>query len=70
MDSKNLAESVRTRRKLLGLTQAELADLSGVSAKFVYDLENAKPTIALDRLLLVIAALGFRLDLAVATDGK
>jgi y4mF family transcriptional regulator len=70
MDSKNLAESVRTRRKALGLTQAELADLSGVSAKFVYDLESAKPTIALDRLLLVITALGLRLDLAVATDGK
>ena len=70
MDSKNLAESVRTRRKSLGLTQAELADLSGVSAKFVYDLENAKPTIALDRLLLVITALGLRLDLAMATDGE
>ena len=69
MQSENIAVVVRTRRKSLGLTQAELADLSGVSAKFVYDLENGKPTIALDRLLLVIAALGLRLNLSVAADG-
>lgn len=58
----------RARRKKLGLTQTELADLAGVSAKFVYDLENGKPTIAFDRFLLVKSALGLTLTLQVINN--
>lgn len=64
-EAKAVGELIRLRRKRLGLTQAELADLSGVSAKFVYDLENGKASIAFDRFLLVKAALGLRLALEV-----
>lgn len=62
-----IAKTVRLRRKKLGLTQMELADLSGVSARFVYDLEKGKPTIALDRLLLVSSTLGLHLKLEIAS---
>lgn len=68
-EAKAIGAQTRTRRKKLGLTQTELADLAGVSAKFVYDLENGKPTIALDRFLLVKNALGLTLTLQVINNG-
>ena len=58
MNGNDLAAAVRARRKHLGLTQAELADIASVSARFVYDLERGKPTIALDKALLVLDAVG------------
>lgn len=66
MNGNNLAAAVRARRKHLGLTQAELADIASVSARFVYDLERGKPTIALDKALLVLDAVG----LAVTIGAK
>ncbi|BDS48544.1 helix-turn-helix transcriptional regulator [Rhodoluna sp. KAS3] len=57
---------VRQRRKSLGMTQGELADLAGVSQRFVYDLERGKPSVALDKVLLVCSTLGLRLALEVA----
>jgi HTH-type transcriptional regulator/antitoxin HipB len=59
-----IAGLVRARRKSLNLTQAELADLAGVSPRYVYDLENEKATVALDRFLSVLDALGLRLLLS------
>lgn len=67
-DSRDINKIVRARRKDLGLTQAQLAALAGVSARFVFDLEAGKPTIALDRLLAVLRVLGLKIDLKVATD--
>ena len=61
----SIARLVRLRRKELGLTQAELAELAGVSPRFVFDLENAKPTVALDKFRLVTKALGLSLLLEV-----
>lgn len=62
-----IAATLKARRKALGVTQSQLADLAGVSPKFVYDLEKGKPSVSLDRVLLVISALGlqFRLELAI-----
>ncbi|WP_051478580.1 type II toxin-antitoxin system Y4mF family antitoxin [Arthrobacter sp. H5] len=58
-----LAESVRARRVAEHLTQADLADLSGVSERFVRSVERGKSTIRLESLLAVLRTLG--LDLAV-----
>ncbi len=41
-------------------------DLAGVSQRFVYDLERGKPSVALDKVLLVCSTLGLRLALEVA----
>jgi y4mF family transcriptional regulator len=65
----SIAQLVRLRRKALGLTQTELAELSGVSLRFVFDLENAKPTVAMDRFRLVAKALGLSLSLEVRRVG-
>ena len=58
-----LADTVRARRVTERLTQADLADLSGVSERFVRSVERGKPTIQLESLLAVLRTLG--LDLAV-----
>lgn len=63
-----LAGEVRARRKALGLTQTELADLAGTSARFVHTLENAKGTVRLDKVLDVLSVIG--LDLAVALNSS
>lgn len=58
-----LAREVRRKRKLLRLTQKELADLSGCGPDFLYDLERGKPTVRLDKLVSVLDVLGLRLKL-------
>lgn len=58
----NLAHRVRTQRVAERLTQADLADLSGVSERFIRSLEHGKPTLQLDSVLAVLRTLGFDLD--------
>lgn len=58
-----LANEVRARRVELRLRQEELADLAGVSERFVYALENGKQTVQLDKVLAVLNALGLHLEL-------
>jgi y4mF family transcriptional regulator len=57
-----LAGEVRARRVQLQLRQEELADLAGVSERFVYALENGKRTVQLDKVLAVLNALGLHLE--------
>ncbi|MGF1661763.1 MAG: helix-turn-helix transcriptional regulator [Kineosporiaceae bacterium] len=56
-----LADDVKARRSALGLRQDELADLSGVSVRFVRALEHGKPTVRLDKVAAVLDALGLEL---------
>jgi y4mF family transcriptional regulator len=60
---RNLAAAVRGRRRDLGLTQAELAELAGVSRKWVYEFEAGKPSAELRLILRVLDALGLTLEL-------
>ena len=57
----DLGVDVRARRKDLGLTQVEVAELAGVSARFVIELEQGKPTVHLDKLTTVLDARGLTL---------
>lgn len=61
-----VADLVQQRRKELGLTQAEAALLAGVSPRFVFDVENGKRSVALDRLTRLLKALGLELKIEVA----
>ncbi len=58
-----LAGEVRRKRKVLRLTQKELADLANCGPDFLYDLERGKPTIRLDKLMTVLNVLGLKLKL-------
>lgn len=54
--------ALRARRRSLRLRQDELADLAGVSERFVYALENGKETVQLDKVLAVLYVLGLHLE--------
>lgn len=58
-----LGPAVRARRRALHLRQQDLADLAGVSERFVFALENGKESIQLDKVLAVLATLGLHLEL-------
>ena len=57
----DLAGAVRERRRQLGLRQEDLADLAGVSLRFVQALEAGKPSVQLDRVRAVLDTPGLRL---------
>jgi HTH-type transcriptional regulator/antitoxin HipB len=59
-----LAAEVRSRRGDLGLTQQDLADMAGVSERFVRFVEQGKPSVQLDSLIAVLETLGLELRLA------
>jgi y4mF family transcriptional regulator len=58
MDSYELGQIVRRERKAQGLRQDELAAASGVGVRFIVDLEAGKPTLQLEKALLVLRTLG------------
>jgi y4mF family transcriptional regulator len=59
----DIGDIVRRARKVAGLRQDDLAGLAGVGTRFLIELEAGKPTLRLDKLLAVLAALGIRMHL-------
>lgn len=59
-----IGTQVRERRESLRLLQIDLADMAGVSERFVRELEHGKPTLRLDKVEAVLDVLGLRLVLA------
>jgi y4mF family transcriptional regulator len=57
-DVEDLGRVVRDARKEQGLTQEDLAGLTGVGRRFVSDLESGKDTAQIGKVLLVLGALG------------
>ncbi len=53
-----LIEFVKERRKLLGLTQKELAEKAGVGLRFIRDLEQGKESLRLDKVNQVLNLFG------------
>jgi len=62
-DLDEFARALRSRRRDLGVTQGELADLAGCSERFVHMLEQGKETVRLDKVLDVLGVLGLGLSL-------
>lgn len=50
-----LSQFVKERRKLLGITQVELAEKAGVGLRFVRELEQGKESLRLDKVNEVLA---------------
>lgn len=61
--SGSIADSFVARRHQLGLTQAELADLAGVSRSSVQSIESGRATVQLDIVDAIADALGCGLTL-------
>lgn len=60
-----LIEFIKERRKVLGLTQRELADRAGVGLRFIRDLEQGKVSLRLDKVNQVLALFGRRMEPAL-----
>lgn len=65
-----MAHTLRDRRKQLGLTQLDAAELAGVSVRFVHDCETGKASVQLDRVHALSAALGLTLTLTLRQPEK
>ena len=61
MESNHLAEFLKEKRKQLNLTQALLAEKSGVGLRFLRDLEQGKPTLRMDKVNQVLRLFGYEL---------
>ena len=62
-NAKDFGTAIRERRKRLGYTQGELAEMCDVGVMFVSQLENGKPTAQLDKAIRVANMVG--LDIAL-----
>jgi y4mF family transcriptional regulator len=58
-----IGKIVRETRKILGVTQKDLALTSGTGFRFVIDLERGKETCQLGKVLTILHTLGIRLAL-------
>ena len=67
---RDMAATVRGRRKDLGLSQGELATRVGVSRLWVNQFEAGKPTVEFGLVLRLLVALDLRLDLAPGGKGR
>jgi HTH-type transcriptional regulator/antitoxin HipB len=61
IDSADFGRAIRKRRKELGYTQAELAEMSGCSAVYLSNLENGKDTAEIGKALFILSRLGVNL---------
>ncbi len=60
----DFARLIKETRKEQKVRQQDLADLAGVSCRFLSDLENGKATVELGKVLAVLAILGLEIKLA------
>ncbi len=58
----DLGKLVKESRSVLGFTQASLAGFSGLSTKFISNLEANKPTLMLDKVLVALHTLGVKME--------
>lgn len=69
LDLLELARLVRRARTDQGLTQVDLGGLANVGERFVVELEQAKPTLAIGKTINVLEALGLRLIASARSSG-
>lgn len=62
---KQLGELIRKRRRELGLTQTEVAEVANANLRFVSELERGKPTARLENVMRVLETLGIELEARV-----
>ena len=61
----DLGQAAKAQRLRLGMTQAEVALVAGVGVRFIGELEAGKPSLQLERVVRVVGALGFQLQLVL-----
>ena len=66
-DTIALGKMIKARRKELGVTQAYLSEVTGLSTTFISDVENGKSTAEIGRIIKLINILG--MDFIVESRG-
>lgn len=61
LDNKELGKMIHETRVKQGLTQEDLAGISGVGRRVVSEVERGKETAQIGKVLLILAALGIGL---------
>ncbi len=62
-NSIEFGDAIKARRKELGYTQGYISEVTGLSASFISNLENGKPTSEMGKAILLANQLG--LDICV-----
>jgi y4mF family transcriptional regulator len=63
MTNQEMGGKLRSRRKMLGLRQRDLAELAGVTLRGLTDLENGRANPTINQLTKVAEVLGLELRL-------
>lgn len=61
--AQDIAILIKTERKKQNLTQTELAGLCNVGLRFIVDIEKAKETCQIGKVLKVLDVLGINLEI-------
>ncbi len=69
MTAKEIGDRIQQRRKLLRITQSDVARLASCSKPSVIAAENGKPTLRLEILLSILHVLGLSIHLNDAGTG-
>lgn len=62
---KYIGRAIKDIRKKKEMTQGDLADITGVSVKFISEVERGKETIQMDKVFNLIRALGLQVHLTI-----
>ncbi len=62
----SIQEFVKERRRLVHLTQPELAEKAGVGLRFVRELEQGKQTLRLDKVNQVLKLFGYEVGVVLS----
>lgn len=62
VDYIQLGQRIKRKRKSLGLSQAELAFITGLSCQHISNIENGKSKVSLEKLVAIANALHCMLD--------
>jgi len=68
-DAYTLGQVIQQGRLEQGLSQRDLADMLGISQKWVWEMEQGKPGILMDRLFLVLEKTGVTLTADIEAKG-
>ena len=61
----DIYKKIKERRSLLGITQQDLADISGVGLRTIKEIETGRGNPAVNTLSKILAVLGMELDVNI-----
>lgn len=70
MDYKKLGERIRTERLRLNLTQAQLAENTGISDTYMGAIERGERSLTLDTLVRLVNRLGVTVDYLLSDSAE